>query len=81
LPPVVAWEEGKAYLWQKVGNAGYFMPVSHVDDIGLDDLVGIEQQKAHSIPIPYSLCKGCLPIMLFYGVHMALESRHSSKHF
>jgi predicted AAA+ superfamily ATPase len=46
LPPVVAWEEGKAYLWQKVGNAGYFMPVTHVDDIGLDDLVGIEQQKS-----------------------------------
>ena len=45
LPPVTAWEDGKAFLWQKVGHGGYFRPVIHVDDVGLDDLVGIEQQK------------------------------------
>ncbi len=45
-PPAVDWRASIAFRWRKRNTQGYPQPVTHVHRIALEDLQGIERQKA-----------------------------------
>jgi predicted AAA+ superfamily ATPase len=45
-PPAVDWRASIAFRWRKRSTQGYPQPVTHVHRIALEDLQGIERQKA-----------------------------------
>ncbi|GAB2792414.1 ATP-binding protein [Halomonas shantousis] len=45
-PPAVDWERDVAALWQRHALGGHLVPVTPRDSVRLEDLIGVERQKA-----------------------------------